>query len=110
MKDIEKEDLIQWLIDIVPHTTVSYHHPGEMKIKLMLSGLPLINRIDLNALQQSIPGILGVKTNLFSRSLTITNNQDELPFSIFEDLLKLKGHPENESRVSDSLKKVLGVA
>jgi hypothetical protein len=76
----------------------------------MLSGLPLINRIDLNTLEQSIPGILCIKTNLLSRSLTITYDHDKLPFSIFEDLLNLKENPENESQVLDSLQNLIKIA
>ena len=107
MKDIDKEDVIHWLFDLMPHVNVSHHHTGEIKLKLLFSGMTLINKMDPDILTEVIPGILSVKTNWISRSFTIGYDPEELPYDVLEDLFSLKKNPDQKLQILDSIRKTI---
>lgn len=101
------EEIVEVLLDVVPHTKVSHHVPGEIKLQIMLSIFKLKSRFDFRALASRIPGVLDARTSLIQRSVTIRYDERQLPYDLWESLVQLKKTPERKPQVTAHLKEVL---
>jgi hypothetical protein len=100
------EEIVELLLKLVPHTKVSHHVSGEIKLQIMLSILKLIPSLDLSALKKNIPGILDARADLLERSVTIQYNEQQLPYGLWESLMQLQEKPEQKSQVTERIKEL----
>jgi hypothetical protein len=96
-------EILDELIKILPHADLSEHVPGRVKLKLKLSGLPVVAGIDLEAIAAMIPGILETRSNWLTRSVEIRYDPARVPYEAWESIIELKEKPKNRKRVQARL-------
>jgi hypothetical protein len=106
-KQDEAEEILDELLKILPHAEISMHVPGKIKLKLKVSGLPVVAGIDLEAISEMIPGILETKSNWLTRSVEIRYDPERVPHEAWESIIELKEKPQNKPSVHTRLKALL---
>lgn len=104
---VNSEQVIKFLLRLAPHTTISHHVPGKIKLKLDFSGLGILGSYDLEKMVRSISSILRTDTQFWSRSVVITYNAKELPYELWEALAQLRNKPQRAPQVRAMLEKAL---
>lgn len=102
-KHSNPEQIMELLLEFIPHLTVTNHIPGQIILKFSLSGLGTFANRDISSIE-NIPGIIETRTRLFSRSIVIAYDSDQLPFELWESLMRLKEEPDQAVVVQDLLK------
>ena len=97
------EQIMELLLDLIPHLMVTNHIPGQIFFKFSLSGLVAFVNSDLQGIE-NIPGIIETRTSLLSRSIVVVYDCDQLPFELWESLIRLKEEPDQRVVVHDFLK------
>ena len=106
-KSANSQKIVEFLLRLAPHASISDHVPGKIKLKVELSGLLLMGDYDLGSMVRSIPGILKTDAQLLSRSVVITYDPRKLPYELWEALVQIKRDPAHAPRVRAILEKVL---
>ncbi len=102
------EELIELLFDLIPHTRLTEHVPGRIRLQFMLSALGLLKGVNPKMLAKFIPpGILNTRTKLLSRTVIIDYDTDQLPYELLESLLQVREEPNKKPWLTDRLKKLL---
>jgi len=103
---LDAKDVVNSLLDLAPHTEIAHHVPGSIKLRLLWSGLPVFNRIDFEALMNSVPGILETRVRLISRTVVIDYDPDRFPHGLWELVGRLKEEPQLAGTVLARLEEV----
>lgn len=101
------KQIINFLLRLAPHTTISHHVPGRIKLKLDFSGLGILGSYDLDKMVRSIASILRTETQFLSRSVVITYDAGKLPYELWEALAELRTKPQKAPQVRAMLEKTL---
>jgi hypothetical protein len=100
-------DVIRLLFDLAPHIQITGHVPGKITMRFSLSGLGVLQHTDIENIDQTIPGILKARTSLWKRSVVIEYDENQVPFSIWEDLARSDHHPEQRKILRDRLRMLI---
>lgn len=106
-KKLSPEQVVDILVQMAPHTEVASHDQGKIKFRLFWSGLGLLDRLNFEALMESIPGILNTRVRLLSRTIVIDYDQARLPRELWDDVARLKDQPEIAEQVGTRLRHIL---
>jgi hypothetical protein len=90
---VSADDVIRLLFDLAPHTEIAEHVPGKITMKFSLSGIVSLQNADIKKFSQAIPGIRKTTVRLWRRSVVIEYDKDQVPFSIWEDLVRSDQNP-----------------
>ena len=101
------QDVVNMLVYLAPHTEIAHHTPGSIKLRLLWSGLAILDGIDLEAFIRAVPGILETRVRLLSRTVVIDYDQDRLQYNLWELLGQLKEAPQLEGSLRARLAEVL---
>lgn len=89
------------LINLAGHTEIVKHTPGQIHLKVKLTGISLALNLDLLGLKASIRGILGA--NASGRTVVINYDEKVLPKELWELLIKSHGNPKIQQLVRNEL-------
>ncbi|HID29181.1 MAG TPA: hypothetical protein EYP19_04165 [Desulfobacterales bacterium] len=101
------EDVVNMLLELASHAEISDHVPGTIKLRLLWSGLPVLNGIDFDALMNFVPGVLETRVRLLSRRVVIEYDEDRLPYDLWESMGQLKEKPQLAGSLRARLEEVL---
>jgi len=62
---------VEELLALAPHLEIAHHIPGRIRLRIKLSGLSTLSKVDLEAVTSAIPGIQSVRVNAVARSAVI---------------------------------------
>ena len=96
-------EAINDVIRIAPFAEIAHHLPGRIRLSIKLSGIGLIQKMDLQAVLRHMPGVLAYRVNAFARSIVIDYDKARLPFDLWEQLVQIGDKPELEGRVRERL-------
>lgn len=96
--------LVQLIVRLAPHQEIVHHVPGRIRLKIRLSGLDVMEDMDVQSMVESIPGVLNTRINSMARSVIVEYDRSRLPYDLWESLGQLKKNPELETEVSQRLK------
>lgn len=100
----EKRDIvIARLIDLAAHAQIAHHIPGRIRLKIKPSGLPLAMQLDPRDFE-FFTGVRAVRANTAARSVVIDYDEQKIPFSLWEKLLKAKASSEVRNSVQQALR------
>ncbi len=102
------DELVQLIVRLAPHQEIVHHVPGRIRLKLRLSGLDVMEDMDVQGMVGSIPGVLTTRINSMARSVIVEYDGNRLPFDLWESLGQLRENPELETEVSERLKLLWG--
>jgi hypothetical protein len=87
------EEIIELILRLTPYLKIANHIPGRIKIRFMLTGLSIIENVDLNNLVGSIPGILRTHVLFLFQCIIIEYDSERFPCDLWETLLQLQDNP-----------------
>jgi len=89
------------LINLAGHTEIIKHVPGQIHLKIKVTGLSLALNLDLLGLKASIHGILGAEVS--GRTVVIDYDEKVLPKELWELLIKSHANPKIQQLVRREL-------
>ena len=89
------------LIKLAGHAEILKHVPGQIQLKIKLTGISLAMNLDLLGLQASIRGILGA--NVSGRTVVINYDEQVLPKELWELLIQSHANPKIQQLVRREL-------
>lgn len=92
---------IDTLIELAGHTEIVKHVPGQIQLRIKLTGLSLALKLDLPLLQVSLRGILGASSS--GRLVTILYDEKVIPKELWELLIKSHANPKIQQLVKKEL-------
>jgi hypothetical protein len=96
--------LIQSLLRLAPHTQIVHHIPGRIRLRILPSGLAAVRGVNLEDIENNMPGILGIRVNRLIGSVVIEYDQNRLQSDFWESLSNLGKSPELAMGVEDRLR------
>lgn len=96
-------DIVEELLQLVPHLEVAHHVAGRIRLRIRPSALGLIQKIDVEDMMRSIPGVLSLRVNAAARSVVLEYNQKEFPDTLWRDIARMREKPELTQSVSVQL-------
>ena len=107
MEDV-KNQMLEQLLPLIPYIEIAHHVSGRIRLKILPSGLRIVQNVDIEALLASMPGILGIRVNGFARSVIIEYDHRQIPFDFWTLLAKLKHRPELMEEVTAHIERLAG--
>ncbi len=101
----KRDIVITLLIDLAAHAQIAHHIPGRIRLKIKPSGIPLAMKLDPQDLG-FFTGVRSVRSNTAARSVVIDYDEQKIPFSLWEKLLKAKAGSEVRNSVQQALQKL----
>lgn len=108
MKGNSTEDrLVRFLFDLAPHTAITRHVPGRIKITFQASGVRLLRSAGIQGLSRPLPGIRKARVGFLSKAVDIEYDPDLIPFDLWEALARLEGDDGDRDGLAKRLKGLL---
>jgi hypothetical protein len=95
--------MVDDVLGLAQHAEIAHHIPGRIRLKIRLSGVELVQKIDGESLLRSIPGVLNVKINSLARSAVIEYDPKLIPSNLWEDFGKVRNEPNAQVRIRNFL-------
>ncbi len=89
------------LIELAGHTDIVQHTPGQIQLKIKMTGLSLALALDLPLLRVSLRGILDA--NAQGRLVTIIYDEKVIPKELWVLLIKSHANPKIQQLVKKEL-------
>lgn len=89
------------LMNLAGHTEIMKHVPGQIHLKIKISGISLALNLDLLGLKASIRGLLGAEVS--GRTVIINYDEKVLPKELWELLIKSHANPKIQQLVKREL-------
>lgn len=103
----DTEGFINDLLRLAPVVEITRHTRGRVRLKMFLRGVKVARQTDLARLADHCPGILGVEVRRLFRSVIIDYDPQRIPFSLWENLNRLKSRPGLAEAVRVELRELL---
>jgi hypothetical protein len=98
--------LIDRLMDLAAQTGIAHHIPGRIRLKVKLSGLPLVQGLEAADLTKYFIGILDARTNAAARSILISYDERVIPPHLWEHMINGKKDPSIRQSVKEQLERL----
>ena len=92
---------IDHLIELAGHTEIVKHVPGQVQLKIKLTGISLALNLDLPLLRVSLRGITDASSD--GRMVTIFYDEKIIPKELWELLIKSHSNPKIQQLVKREL-------
>lgn len=107
MNDL-RHQAVEQLVPLIPHIEIAHHIPGRIRLRILLSGLLAVQKVDIQGLLLALPGVSAMRLNTAAKSVVIEYNQELIPYDFWQLLGQLKKRPELLDEVTACIEKLLG--
>ena len=94
---------LEELFTLAPHLEIAHHIPGRIRLRIRLTGLSALSRVDLQDIASAIPGIHSVRVNAAARSAVIEYDSTQISPDTWNKLGQLGSNPELKQEIVDRL-------
>lgn len=103
LNSLNSYNVIGGLLRIAPHVKIAAHIPGRIRLRISVSGVKTVQKVDMEITAGSIPGIRNMRINPFARSAIIEYDREQLPYDLWESLGQVRNRPELAPEVGEKL-------
>lgn len=94
---------VEELLALVSHLEIAHHIPGRIRLRIKLTGLSTLSKVDLEAITSAIPGIHSVRVNALARSAVIEYDSMQISPDIWTMLGQLRANPALKQEIMAQL-------
>ena len=105
IQELSDREMIEGLLKIAPHATISSHVPGRIRLKISMEGVKALNGKVNGENPIRIPGIISTRINTFARSIIIEYDDQRIPYELWERLGHIRNHPGEAQGVVKDLRR-----
>ena len=105
IQELTDREMIDGLLKIAPHATISSHVPGRIRLKISMEGVKALNGKMNGENPIRIPGITGTRINKFARSIIIEYDHRKISHELWERLGRIRNHPGEAQGVVKDLRR-----
>ncbi len=100
---MESGEIVRELMRLTPHLEIAHHVPGRIRLRILQSGLQIIQEVDFETVVCGIPGVLDIRVNPLARSVVVQYDRERLPSDFWEGAEELKSRPEQATEYAARL-------
>lgn len=100
LKNFPTGTLIADILRFAPHTEIAHHIPGRIRLKLLESGIEIVQDVDFDAIVSCIPGLVNIQIKGLSKSVVINYDPQKLSGDLWEELNRIKKNPTLASKMA----------
>ncbi len=104
--EYSNEEAVDTFLDYIRHFSIAHHVPGRIRVKASWFKVNNLKDIDGNGLQElidRIPGIKQYRLNKKALSAVIEYDESLIPYTLWEDVVKVDNFPAQRDEVRRKL-------